>query len=328
MGGFVYPRLYDFKDKILDYVTLTGSELRSSGSSEWFNGVTFHPLRGLVLDKRDIENQSKADGFLKTIAVLQITWIVLTVLVRGVTGLPLTQLEIATLAYSIFAILTYAANWWKPKDVSRPVRLQFRKVSCDISNPDWQSFVMHLTAPADAAELERRTGNLARIPNDMIWMEEKMPLIFGIMAMSALVFGGLHCLAWNFEFPSHIELILCRTVSLISAILPLLSIGISLCLNYLATTYADKKLVPFLMVNLPPWDLFPSEYWELLKNPTIETGTGELNSDFENRLRDFNLRIRRTIEIREKVNIETTRDTSLLKVLEDVVFGLTCSGCS
>ncbi|KAI0891608.1 hypothetical protein F4806DRAFT_481911 [Annulohypoxylon nitens] len=42
---------------------------------------------------------------------------------RAAGGLPVTQLEIAIAAFSVFAITTYAANWLKPKDVSRSTRM-------------------------------------------------------------------------------------------------------------------------------------------------------------------------------------------------------------
>jgi hypothetical protein len=120
MGGLLHTEQYrKGQDTNPQYNALTGAKL--SGKRFSWNGR--HPLRGLVLSKQDIEDKSKADWLLKTLAVLQITWLILTVLVRGVTGLPVTQLEIATLAFSIFAIITYAANWWKPKDVSQLIRL-------------------------------------------------------------------------------------------------------------------------------------------------------------------------------------------------------------
>jgi hypothetical protein len=279
MGGLVYL------DPLptLRYTTLTGVKLRGDNYFRLFHNDTFHPLKGLVLDRKDIEDQSKADVLLRALAVLQITWIILTVLVRGVTGLPLTQLEIATLAFSIFAILTYAANWWKPKDVSRPIQLQFIEhgtIIVDASNfaPDCaQSFTLRLKAPTRASGKAQYIPDEPRIRNDMIWMEGNVPLIFSIMAGSALIFGGLHCLAWNFEFPSHAELILWRTASLISAILPLLQVVFSLCLTYLATSYADYKLASFLMTHLQAWNRFPPEYRKSLKTPTFDKGTWETN---------------------------------------------------
>ncbi|AEO64350.1 uncharacterized protein THITE_2034396, partial [Thermothielavioides terrestris NRRL 8126] len=62
----------------------------------------------------DIKDKSKADWLGRGLAVVQTTWIILNVASRAATELPLTQLEIATVAFSVFAIATYLANWWKP----------------------------------------------------------------------------------------------------------------------------------------------------------------------------------------------------------------------
>ncbi|KAH6708721.1 hypothetical protein BKA61DRAFT_557532 [Leptodontidium sp. MPI-SDFR-AT-0119] len=257
MGGLLYPQQYGLvRDNSPRYHALTGAKL-----SHRFCWGSDHPLQGLVLDKQDIEDKSKADWLLKSLAVLQITWLILTVLVRGVTGLPVTQLEIATLAFSIFAIATYAANWWKPKDVSQPTRLQ--ALSSGSAKPNafdrTQEFMLRLRAPAKAADMAQRIRDTGRVQNDVVWIEGNMPFIFSIMAVSALVFGGLHCLAWNFEFPSRAELILWRTASLTSAILPVISLASSLALNYVATTYTDRVLISSLMRKLKPLDPFPAD---------------------------------------------------------------------
>jgi hypothetical protein len=38
--------------------------------------------------------------------------------------MPVSQLEVATLAFAISAISTYLINWWRPKDVLEPAKLQ------------------------------------------------------------------------------------------------------------------------------------------------------------------------------------------------------------
>ncbi|KAI1741359.1 hypothetical protein F4680DRAFT_416581 [Xylaria scruposa] len=240
MGGLIYSDLlFDF---IYDYL-LTGAELSLDYS--WID----HPLQGLVLGKGDIEDKSKADWLLKCLTVLQVTWLVLTGIVRGVNGLPVTQLEIATIAFSISAIATYAANWWKPKDVSQPIRIpkiatkNFKPNELDITIT--QSFTLHLT---DFAKAKRNVDNShshifppCRIQNDDTWIEGNVPLIYTIMAAFSFLFGGIHIIAWNFEFPSLAELMLWRASSLTSTILPLIIIMLNLYLNYLTTT-TDNNL--------------------------------------------------------------------------------------
>jgi hypothetical protein len=46
-------------------------------------------------------------------------------------------------------------------------------------------------------------------------------------------------------------------------------------LNYLATVYADDKLISYLVAKLLPLNLFPAEYWESLKNPIFESWSWE-----------------------------------------------------
>jgi hypothetical protein len=218
MGGLIYSNNFSYRGKLQFYV-VPGTQL--SYRYVW-NGRN-HPLHGLTLTKEDIEDKSKADWLLKGFTISQITWLVLTVLVRGTKDLPLTQLEIATLAFSIFAIVTYAANWWKPKDVGQPILLPNMNsgwTKSGVYNPT-QEFTLRLRAPTQAREKATRFREEYRVRNDVVWMEEGVPLIFSIMAVSALVFGGLHCLAWNFQFPSRAERILWRVCSVTSMILPL-----------------------------------------------------------------------------------------------------------
>ena len=112
------------------------------------------PFRFFDLSKEEVENKSKADWLMKVIAVSQITWLLLNVVVCGITGLPVTQLEISMIAFSIFAIATYLANFWKPKDVSTPSKI--RKAIPPSSPYDdkreepMKSFLLRITAPARA----------------------------------------------------------------------------------------------------------------------------------------------------------------------------------
>lgn len=106
-----------FEETFYESVTccpLTGAKLNRH--HRWKNE---HPLRGLILTKDDISDRSKADWFPIVLSILQISWLILPVAIRVAAG-P-TQLETATVAFSIFAVATFAANFWKPKDVSQPI---------------------------------------------------------------------------------------------------------------------------------------------------------------------------------------------------------------
>ena len=221
------------------------------------------PLKDLVLEKEDIEDKSKADWLLKAIAISQILWLILNVATRGITKLPITQLEIATVAFSLMAVATYAVNWWKPKDIvtpttlERPMHVRYR------IEHKLQGFVKRLLAPSKAKDpiypMRRK-----RIENDTVLMQGDTPLIWGLMAISSLIFGGLHCLAWNSDFPTNVELVLWRVVSLASSTLPSFALGVSLPLGFLSTTFADNIFISFFDSSLAPLEQFPPAWWDLL----------------------------------------------------------------
>ena len=49
---------------------------------------------------------------------------------------------------------------------------------------------------------------------------EDAALAICVFSLSAILFGGLHCIAWNFHFPTHAEQIIWRTSSLFIATIP------------------------------------------------------------------------------------------------------------
>ncbi|KAI0861837.1 hypothetical protein F4860DRAFT_159941 [Xylaria cubensis] len=260
MGGLVYSGKPSDR-----YQVLTGTTL--SVAYSWDIG---HPLRGLILGREDIEDKSKADWLLKCLAVLQVTWLVLTVIVRGASGLPVTQLEIATVAFSISAIATYAANWWKPKDVSQAIRIpKIAEGRFDLEKviiP--HRFTLHITDFLKAKDdaISSRRNPQYRVPNDATWINGSAPLIYNIMAVFSVIFGGIHLIAWNFDFPSLAELMLWRASGLTSTILLLIIIMPNLYLNYLATTYTTKKLESSLLEMLRSLDNDLVDFWGALEN--------------------------------------------------------------
>ncbi|KZP21884.1 hypothetical protein FIBSPDRAFT_825321, partial [Athelia psychrophila] len=71
----------------------------------------------------EIANQSKGDALSKGIAVAQTLWFVVQCIARRAERLPVTTLEIMTLAYTVMTVAMYAAWWDKPLNVSCAVRV-------------------------------------------------------------------------------------------------------------------------------------------------------------------------------------------------------------
>jgi hypothetical protein len=70
-----------------------------------------------------IKDKSKADWFTKTITVVQILRLLCSMASKAVCGLPTSQLELCTAAFSILSIATYLANWHTPKDVETAIHV-------------------------------------------------------------------------------------------------------------------------------------------------------------------------------------------------------------
>lgn len=73
-----------------------------------------------VIIEADIKDRSKGDALSKGIAILQLAWFVLQLVARYAQNLPITLLEIDTLAVAALTCITYGFWWKKPKDVGRP----------------------------------------------------------------------------------------------------------------------------------------------------------------------------------------------------------------
>ncbi|KAG2033092.1 hypothetical protein BDR03DRAFT_968434 [Suillus americanus] len=73
-----------------------------------------------VITEAEIEDRSKGDGLSKGIAILQLLWFVAQLVARYIQNLPITLLEIDTLAVAALTCISYALWWKKPKDVGCP----------------------------------------------------------------------------------------------------------------------------------------------------------------------------------------------------------------
>jgi hypothetical protein len=181
-------------------------------------GSDHDPLPSLVLLQKDIKDKAKADWLVKSIAVTQISWLILSSILRVASQLPISQLEICTSAFAILAVATYIANWSKPKDIDAPVRFKVvaDNYQCEAHKYFAESFFHLLLKPSEYLQDPRR----CRIENDFVRLDGLINSMAITMAVSTLVFGGLHCLAWNFEFPTKTELMIWMVASVASATIP------------------------------------------------------------------------------------------------------------
>ena len=168
----------------------------------------------------EIEDKGKSDWFAKFLVLLKTTWFVMQCIARVREHLPITHLEIVTLAYAVMNFVTFIFWWNKPLNVNRPVRVfrrseaqsqsisEARKLTC---MEGLKTMAIFIGGGQDAdVDLRRKD----RVP--MFWANstkegaDNAGLAF---AWVGVLFGVIYCLAWHFSFPTHTELLMWRISS-------------------------------------------------------------------------------------------------------------------
>ena len=213
------------------------------------------------ITKKEIEDRSKGDFLSKGIAVLQTTWFIAQCIVRGVFHIGLTQLELATLAFSALNIALSILWMDKPLGVAYPFQVHLRPPASSlltfhspISQHSSESRSTFRRFLAYFHNRFKKLGLFAPIyifiiePFNVAWSSVKdlitcetlpqVPNQFSVPTFYApsspndilapliglcvgILFGGIHCVAWTFPFPSITELYIWRTSAVSITVIPL-----------------------------------------------------------------------------------------------------------
>ncbi|KAF8331027.1 uncharacterized protein EI90DRAFT_2921046 [Cantharellus anzutake] len=176
--------------------------------------------RKVAITREQILDRSKGDFLAKSVVVLQLLWFTTQYAGRWASHLPRSQLETMTLAYAALSILIYALWWHKPLDVHFPIPVT------EETHPDPQN------SEAIADQVMPKMENASNPTSPPAETLETTSL--WILAVTGIIFGGIHCLAWSFPFPTRAEKLLWR----ISAIIITLGPG-SLAWSYVRQEYAE-----------------------------------------------------------------------------------------
>jgi hypothetical protein len=97
--------------------------------SKFFEDIKMRPIIqqiGLISSK-DVQDKSKGDAMSKFFVLIQTTWFIVQCLARWAIHLPVTELEVVTLAYAVQNIFIYTLWWNKPQSLTVPYRLYLDK---------------------------------------------------------------------------------------------------------------------------------------------------------------------------------------------------------
>jgi len=176
-----------------------------------------------AITQAEINDRSKSDFFAKCIAILQLVWFVLQFIARRIQKLPVTLLEIDTLGVVVMTCISYLFWLNKPKGAQVPYIVRWKDPNAP---PRLDSeYVIVIDIPgrtcSDLSAFFFSKGHATLriyqlLDNKMLFFGALTPKDFAACAacISGMVFGAIHCLAWNFQFPRHAQKILWRVASI------------------------------------------------------------------------------------------------------------------
>ncbi|KIM21645.1 hypothetical protein M408DRAFT_80279 [Serendipita vermifera MAFF 305830] len=169
----------------------------------------------------ELKDRGKSDSLTKGIALLQTLWFVIQCIARGTRQLPLTELEVVTLAYATLNLFIYLFWWDKPRNVECPIRVYKavghnkpgRQLQSVEGNQNWawrwmeKAMAYVLITQDDSVVISEQHS----IP--MFWsgrLEHDLRASAGFEgSVLGSIFGGVYCITWSSQFPSNVELVLC-----------------------------------------------------------------------------------------------------------------------
>jgi hypothetical protein len=199
-----------------------------------FDDALQHQLQTIIpfTTEEEIKDKGKSDGISKFIVLLQTSWFIIQCIARGIEHLPLTELEIVTLAYAMMNLFVYIFWWDKPSDVGCPIRV-YVDLTTRHQPSEWnigvsgvlEKIYVYVLGGQDSFFVLSQ-GNV--VP--MFWSgaADSDNLVSAGAALGpsvlGIAFGAVHCIAWSYQFSSHAELVLWRASCIAMMTIPLLSI--------------------------------------------------------------------------------------------------------
>ncbi|KAJ7276761.1 hypothetical protein C8J57DRAFT_1127036 [Mycena rebaudengoi] len=224
-----------------------------------------------AVDVGDITDKSKGDALSKGVAFAQGAWFMTQCFAHLTQNLPVSELEVATLAFAVINVFIWLLWWNKPLDVRRPIMViplddQHQNSPLTGGTPSivdkffgilggrYNAYIpaVHTSVPSFWSS----SGN-----------QDKNDFAFFIECLVGSIFGAIHCMAWNADFASTVEMWMWRSCTLAVTAIPLI-----IAFSGAATTLVESNSGLYILLGviwLPSLLIYPIARLFLIILPLI-----------------------------------------------------------
>ncbi|CAG7853490.1 SubName: Full=Uncharacterized protein {ECO:0000313/EMBL:CCA76217.1} [Serendipita indica DSM 11827] len=213
----------------------------------------------------ELDDKCKSDGLAKFLVIAQTLWFISQCIARKASELPLTELEVITLGYTLLTVAMYIAWWDKPYRVKFPIRVyqalpprtnEQEELKTDMEIADFWGLAFAYVTGTQGELTDLRS--MKRIPmfhsgyiSDLWTFSDTSGMLTTIIV--GMVFGTVHFLAWSSPMPSHHMQFLWRFATIVMTAAPPAAIVVlvfaQLIRNVLSKTMGD--LIWYSLFLLP-----------------------------------------------------------------------------
>ncbi|KAH6843249.1 hypothetical protein B0I37DRAFT_384043 [Chaetomium sp. MPI-CAGE-AT-0009] len=229
------------------------------------------------MPEEELHDRSKADPVIKAIAIAQILWSAVQVIIRACRQLTISLLEIATLAFAICAIIIYILCWKKPKFVQTTTTIleyddEIPLEVLRLLNTDRGMSIVEQFLTPSCFRSRQSPKSIPGCPVGSLTSQWAKSMRMRSIATSAVglgaaaVFGGVHVAGWNFPFPTTAEKLAWQYASLYTTGFVLVAAS-----GFAVATFAGRALgkegesVVRLAMSLVVWVYFFARLFILIE---------------------------------------------------------------
>ena len=167
------------------------------------------------LTTEDLRDRSKSNTLAKLLTCMQASWLVVQCFARAGQHLAVSQLELATAGFVGCTLMTYLFWWNKPRDVETRVAIicpnELRFPILELL--DGLAISDNQQAIRDSLRKKGRLPFLTFMNPEGRTTTRMSNFIALLFAAVGAAFGAVHVIAWDFQFPSHAEMVIWRISS-------------------------------------------------------------------------------------------------------------------